>query len=286
MTAAYYNMKKFCEYIKEKRTELGLTQEDLSVKMDVSQISVQNWESGRTGVKKDKFKKLAEVLKVSLTELEAVYNDEGEDFSNFPFFMYTEEQNKIINTLRLTPEQKEFMMLIRIYNTERPNKLGGGCFSWDHDVMGGLKRIPYKYTDEKGVYKVYELGLHLTTFLRYVPPKFCFEMIRNSPDTVFDLRKLDKKDILSWMDYCVFDKYYTQPGMGGLSGKNYYSNLSRSIGRFEERTIDASYSSSYSDERNMDMSLYDKISDQYRRTTLKLSEKGLLFQEWCRDIVY
>ena len=72
-------MKKFCEYIKEKRTELGLTQEDLSVKMDVSQISVQNWESGRTGVKKDKFKKLAEVLKVSLTELEAVYNDEGED---------------------------------------------------------------------------------------------------------------------------------------------------------------------------------------------------------------
>lgn len=277
-------MKKFSEYLKEKRIAANLTQDKLSELIGVSLNSVQSWESGKYKPKKSKLSDLANHLGIDADELETVFNDDGEDFSNFPFFMYTDEQNEIISQLRLTPEQKEFMMLIRIYNTERPNKIGGGCFSWDHDVMGGLRRIPYKYTDEKGVYKVYEFGLHLTNFLRYVPKEFCFEMIRNSPDTVFDLRTLDKKDILKWMDYCVFDKYYNQPGMDSLSRKNYYSNLSRSIGQFKEHTIDTRYSSPYSNDKNTDMTLFDQTSDQYRRTTIKLSDKGLQFQEWCKDI--
>ena len=94
--------------------------------------------------------------------------------------MYTDEQNSIINTLRLTPEQKEFMMLIRIYHTRRRNETNGKYFSWDHDIMGDLSQIPYQYTKDKGVYKVYEFGEHLTKFLRYVPKEFCFDMIRKN----------------------------------------------------------------------------------------------------------
>lgn len=276
-------MKKFSEYVKEKRTEANLTQDQLAELMNVSLNSVQGWESGKYKTKKTRLVDLAKHLGVDVEELESAYNDDGEDFSNFPSFMYTDEQNDIISKLRLTPEQKEFMMLIRIYNTERPDKAHGGYLSWDYDIMGGLRRIPYKYTDEKGVYKVYEFGLHLTNFLRYVPKEFCFEMIRNSPDTVFDLRTLGKKDILKWMDYCVFDKYYTQPRMNSLSRKNYYSNLSCSIAKFKEYTVD-SYSS-YEYEKMHDMTLYEKNTDQYgRKITLKLSDKGLQFQEWCKDI--
>lgn len=148
--------------------------------------------------------------------------------------------------------------------------------------MGGLRRIPYKYTEVKGVYKVFEFGEHLTKFLRYVPKEFCFEMIRNSPDTVFDLRTLDKKDILSWMDYCVFDKNST---MGVRPGPYYYSSLSRSILQFKEWTIGTSYHASYSNEQNIDMTLFEKVNEQSKgSTTLILSDKGLQFQEWCKDI--
>ena len=279
-------MKKFSELLKEKRAAANLTQEQLAELTGVSLTSVQNWESGENKPKKARLSVLAEYLGIELAELEAAFNDDGEDFSNFPFFMYTDEQNSIINTLRLTPEQKEFMMLIRIYNTERLNRKSGEYFSWDQDIMGGLRRIPYKYTEVNGVYKVFELGEHLTIFLRYVPKEFCFEMIRNSPDTVFDLRTLDKKDILRWLDYCAFDKSST---IGVRPGTDYYSKLSRSIQQFKEQTIDRSdesyryYLPSY--EQNNDMSLFEIVNDQSRKTTtIKLSDKGLQFQEWCKDI--
>ena len=37
-------MVKFSEYIKQKRTEAALTQDDLSELMEVSLNTVQNWE--------------------------------------------------------------------------------------------------------------------------------------------------------------------------------------------------------------------------------------------------
>lgn len=278
-------MIKFSEFLKEKRAAANLTQDKLAELMEVSPTSVQNWESGKNKPQKTKLSDLAKHLRIETVELEAAFNDDGEDFPNFPFFMFTDEQISIINTLRLTPEQKEFMMLIRIYNTERLNKKNGKYFRWDEDIMGGLRRIPYKYTETQGVYKVFEFGEHLTKFLKYVPEEFCFEMIRSSPDTVFDIRTLDKKDILRWMDYCIFDKNDTQFGTGRLSG-SYYSNLSHSIRQFKEHIFnrnDQGYPTSY--EHNYDTTLFEKVNDQSRKTiTIKLSDKGLQFQEWCKDI--
>ena len=122
-------MKKFSKFLKEKRTAANLTQGDLSELADVSVTTVQNWESGKNKPTKDHLSDLAKHLGIETVELEAALNDDGEDFSNFPFFMYTDEQNSIINTLRLTPEQKEFMMLIRIYHTRRRNETNGKYFS-------------------------------------------------------------------------------------------------------------------------------------------------------------
>lgn len=270
-------MKKFSEFLKEKRVADNLTQGELAELANVSVTTVQNWESGKNKPTKDHLSDLAKHFGIETVELEAALNDDGEDFSNFPFFMFTDEQISIINTLRLTPEQKEFMMLIRIYYTERLNRKNGEYYSWDQDIMGGLRRIPYKYTEVKGVYKVLELGEHLTKFLEYVPIGFCFERIRNSPDTVFDIRTLDKKDILRWMDYSTFNRV--------LMGKGFYSSLARSIQRFKEGRIDEDYRSFLHScgyyEPDIDMSLFENI---YGPKTIKLSDKGLKFQEWCKDI--
>ena len=263
--------------------------------MGVSLNSVQSWESGKYKPKKNKLSDLSKHLDIDANELEAVYNDDGEDFSNFPSFMYTDEQNEIISTLRLTPEQKEFMMLIRIYNTERPNKTGGGYFSWDHDIMGGLRRIPYKYTEVKGVYKVFEFGEHLTKFLRYVPKEFCFEMIRNSPDTVFDLRTLDKKEIYKWMNLCTFgESKYMIPYDYNRQNPLYYSYQVRFVRDFQEKTIKLNEWDYRNRKQNLSYNqnssapkvpLTEEIyNDSDYSITTKLSQAGILFKEWCSDL--
>ena len=159
-------MVKFSEYIKQKRTEAALTQDDLSELMEVSLNTVQNWESGRTSIKKERLSKLAEVLKVEYIELEAVFNDDGEDYPN------SDKQIEIINTLRLTPEQKEFIMLLRIYNADNWDRTRQQRLNWYDCIMLSLRKIPYKYTEVKGAFRVYELGLQVDKFFKYVPPSF------------------------------------------------------------------------------------------------------------------
>lgn len=271
----------FGAYVKEKRTEANLTQEQLGELMSVSVNAVQNWESGKNKPKKDRLADLAKHLGVDANELESAYYDDGEDFSNFPSFLYTDEQKKIISTLRLTPEQKEFMMLIRIYNSDNWDRVRNKPIGWDSDIMGALRRIPYKYTEEKGVFRVYELGLHLSNFLRYVPASFCFEMIRSSPDTVFDIRTLDKKTILKWLDLCPFGEKTSQP----------YS--SRNLRNFQERIekLDKWTYREKKEERARGFSyqfsdqLIEVVFDDANYTiTIRLTPTGVLFKEWSSDI--
>lgn len=288
-------MKKFCEYLKDKRTEANLTQEQVADSMGVSLNAVQNWESGRTRIKKSRLTELAGVLNIDPVELENAFNDDGEDFSNFPFFMYTDEQNEIISQLRLTPEQKEFMMLIRIYNSNNWDRLRNKSLEWHSDIMGALRKIPYKYTEEKGVYKVYDFGQHLSKFLRYVPASFCFDMIRNSPDTVFDIRTLDKKDIFKWMNLLTFgESNYLIPYDYNRQKPSYYSYQVRFVRDFQEKTVklnewdyrnrkqDLSYNQNSSKPKIL---LTEEIyNDADYSITTKLSQAGILFKEWCSDL--
>lgn len=294
-------MKKFSEYVKEKRTEANLTQDQLAELMNVSLNSVQGWESGKYKTKKTRLADLAKHLGVEVDELESAYNDDGEDFSNFPSFMYTDEQNEIISTLRLTPEHKELVMLLKIYNSDKPdetirNRLQGSA-GWSDCVLNCLKRIPYKYTEDKGVFKVYDLGLHLSNFFKYVPVSFCFDMIRMNPNTVFDIRTLDKSEIFKWMNLCKFgESNYTY---GSYNNKPpYYSYQAQLIRNFKEeakvfnewdyrnRKQELSYNQSYNQypskpKVQLTEELFD--DDNYTITT-KLSQAGVLFKEWCSDL--
>lgn len=55
--------------IKKKRKALGLTQEMLATKLNVSQATVAMWENGKTKPTIDKLKKLAQLLECSVDEL-------------------------------------------------------------------------------------------------------------------------------------------------------------------------------------------------------------------------
>ena len=160
--------------------------------------------------------------------------------------------------------------------------------------MGALRRIPYKYTEEKGVFRVYELGLQLSNFLRYVPSSFCFEMIRSEPDTVFDIRTLDKKTIFEWMNLCRFDEsdliiphcLYEQKPL-------YYSYQVQSVRNFQERIEkldkwkyrERKSQTCYQHSSKPKIQLTEEIFDDENYTiTTRLTPTGVQFKEWSSDL--
>ena len=56
-------------FIKRCRENAGLTQEQLAEKMDVTIVSVQNWEKGRTNINPDRYYALSEVFNIPVEEL-------------------------------------------------------------------------------------------------------------------------------------------------------------------------------------------------------------------------
>lgn len=59
-------MKVFSERLKTLRKEKKLTQTELASKLDISQKSYSNWESGKAEPTLDNIIKLADLLEVSL----------------------------------------------------------------------------------------------------------------------------------------------------------------------------------------------------------------------------
>ena len=59
----------FNEMLMKRRRELGMTQDDLAEKLDISRQSVSRWENGECMPDSDKLIKLSDVLEISLDEL-------------------------------------------------------------------------------------------------------------------------------------------------------------------------------------------------------------------------
>ena len=57
------------DYIRKKRADLGMTQEDLAERVGVSTKTISNWEIGKSNIKPENTKKLAEVLGVREIDL-------------------------------------------------------------------------------------------------------------------------------------------------------------------------------------------------------------------------
>ena len=66
------------EIIRNRRRELGLTQEELAIRLNVVRQTVSKWESGRSVPDADILLKIADVLDVSISDLlgAALPNDE------------------------------------------------------------------------------------------------------------------------------------------------------------------------------------------------------------------
>ena len=66
-------------YIREKRTELGLNQEQLAEKVGVTSKTISNWETGKSEIKHANIEKLAEALKVSPMSIHMGHDTDGMD---------------------------------------------------------------------------------------------------------------------------------------------------------------------------------------------------------------
>lgn len=59
----------FANIVRASRERLGLTQEELAIKLDVSRPAVGSWESGKAKPRLDKLTQLAELLNVKVSDL-------------------------------------------------------------------------------------------------------------------------------------------------------------------------------------------------------------------------
>jgi hypothetical protein len=117
-------------------------------------------------------------------------------------------------------------------------------------------------------------------------------MIRSNPDTVFDIRTLDKKTILEWMNLRTFSEpnccyYYNNK-------QSHYSDLVQIVRNIQEKTIKLK-AREYNDRKHeishklysskSDVQLTEAVFDDENYTiTTRLTQAGVLFKEWSSDL--
>lgn len=99
------NQEKIGNYIKLKRKNKKITQEQLSEKLGVSNKAVSNWENGKNMPDLSLFKPLCEILDISINELIS-----GEDLKKEEYINTLEEN--IINVINDTNKKRKRLLLI------------------------------------------------------------------------------------------------------------------------------------------------------------------------------
>ena len=198
-------------FIKRCRENAHLTQEQLAEKMDVSVTSVQNWESGKNKASLDKCHKLAEIFNIPVETLikEMIAEEDKNRPNRWPHFLFDDNTNEIIDTLHLNQAQQDLFGLLYIYDSEYLKKDTTG----DNSLVQDYKRIPYEFIKDTGSIRFINLAEYLHKVLRYVKPAFLMKVLRLSPESEFDVRKLSKDLICEFIDngykepdfYCDFD---------------------------------------------------------------------------------
>lgn len=105
------NQEKIGKYIKGKRKEKNITQEELSEILGVSNKAVSNWENGKNMPDLSLFKKLCETLDITINELLS-----GEDIEEKKYINKLEENiiNVINNDKKRKNSLKKIFMVISI----------------------------------------------------------------------------------------------------------------------------------------------------------------------------
>lgn len=209
-------MKTFASYIKKLRVGKGLTQEALAESLQVSKVTVQNWEKGK-GIRRDRLKELSILFNVPIGELkdamDADINDEGTD--NWPDFLFeyqreddegniikeaSNSNNHIVSTLHLNLEQQELFGILSIYGAEYLQKDNVDIYD-RQDFENCLKIVPFDYINKVGSIQFMNICDGLYKVLRYVKPDFLLKILKMDPDWQFNLKKLSKDLICEFIDY-------------------------------------------------------------------------------------
>ena len=205
-------------FIKRYREEAGLTQAQLADKMKVSTISVQNWESGKTGIDMSRYKDLAYYLNISVDLLikESLIEADKKRKNNWPAFLFDDDTNQIIDSLHLNMAQQDLFGLLYIYDTD--------CLQYDlldtDTYREALKSIPYRFIEKVGSISFMNQAEGLYKVIKYVRADFLMKVLRQNPDMEFDIRKLTKDQICEFIDrgYKSVDDMESLDGDGRYEG--------------------------------------------------------------------
>lgn len=189
------NMKS---YIKRCREEAGLTQEQLAERMRVSVVAVQNWESGKTTIKLNRYYELSEIFNIPVDELikEMLIESDKSRPDVWPAFLFDEATNAIIDTLHLNMAQQDLFGLMYIYGADYLNEVEIGGETFDE----GLKRIPYGFIERVGSIRFMNQAEGLHRVVRYVRADFLMKALKLNPESEFDVKKLSKNMICEFID--------------------------------------------------------------------------------------
>lgn len=191
-------MMNMSTFIKRRRKEVGLTQEQLAKKMDVSVVSVQNWESGKKGIELKRYTKLASVLKVPVDKLikEVLIEEDKMRPGMWPDFLFDKSTNDVIDTLHLNLVQQDLFGLLYIYDSEYLKKM-----EIDFNTLyDDLKRIPYGFIEKLGSIQFMNQVDDLHKVIKYVKVEFLIKVLKQNPDMEFNIKKLPKELICEFID--------------------------------------------------------------------------------------
>ena len=191
-------MNSFGAKMKQARIQAGLTQEQLAEKMNVSSVSVQNWENGKTKVRESRLRKLSYFYNIPLDTLikEMLLSYDDDQIDNFPHFLFEDYTNDIISTLHLSLSQQELFGLLYIYHAEYLDKNEMDSSTLRED----LKRIPYEFISRFGSIQLLNIAESLYHVLKYVKTDFLVRVLRLNPETEFNICTLPKELICDFID--------------------------------------------------------------------------------------
>ena len=185
-------------FIKRCREDAGLTQAQLAEKMDVSVTSVQNWENGRTKIDLGRYRDLSEMLNVPVEDLikEMLIEADKSRPVIWPSFLFDDDTNDIIDTLHLNLAQQDLFGLMYIYGSDYLEKTVIDQDTFNED----LKHIPYGFIDRIGSIRFLNQAEGLHKVIRYVKSDFLMKVLKQNPESEFDIKKLSTNLICEFLD--------------------------------------------------------------------------------------
>lgn len=188
-------MRKF---IKTCRISAGLTQEQLAEKMGVTVASVQNWESGKTNIETRRYRELAAVFNVPVEKLikEMIIEEDKKRPDRWPGFLFDDDTNAIIDTLHLNLAQQDLFGLLYIYDAEYLQK----TMIDFNTLYDDLRKIPYGFIERVGSIQFMNQVDGLHKVIKYVKTEFLMKVLKQNPESEFNVKKLPKELICEFID--------------------------------------------------------------------------------------